>query len=80
MSDRWRSCEERILEMLADEAAFGLSAGEQEKLTEFLPTIPDFDRDCMQRIAAAVQLASVGTKLEPLPASLHQKIRARALP
>ncbi|MHC4179984.1 MAG: hypothetical protein ACYSWU_20965 [Planctomycetota bacterium] len=80
MSERWQSCEERILELLADQAAFGLSVEEQEELSALLVTMPDFDHDCMERMAAAVHLASVGNELEPLPASLQQRIRDRALP
>ena len=79
MSDRWQSCEERILELLADQAVFGLSIEEQEELRELLVTMPDFDQDCMQRMAATVHMASVGKELEPLPASLHQRIRVRAI-
>ena len=79
MSDRWRSCEERILELLADQATFGLSADEQEELRALLAIVPDIDRDCMQRVAATVHLASVGKAPEPLPASLQQRIRAKAL-
>ena len=78
MSDRWQSCEERVLELLADQATFGLSADEQEKLGTLLGMMPDFDRDCMQRMAATVHLASVDKAPEPLPASLQQRIRARA--
>ena len=80
MSDRWRSCEERILELLADAAVLGLSSAEQEELRALLVMMPDFDHDCMERLAATVQLASVGNRLEPLPASLQQRIRNRALP
>ena len=79
MSDRWKSCEERILELLADEAAFGLSVDEQEELGVLLVMMPDFDQDCMQRMAATVHLASFGRELEPLPASIQQRIRTRAI-
>ena len=78
MSDRWQSCEERILCLLADQAAFGLSSGEQEELSELLVMRPDFDQDCMQRMAATVHPANVGKHLEPLPASLQRRIRASA--
>jgi hypothetical protein len=80
MSDRWRSCEGRILELLADEAAFGLGDGEHEELRALLAMMPDFDHHCMERMAATVQLAIVGNRLEPLPPSLQQRIRDRALP
>ena len=79
MTDRWQSCEQRILELLADESVFGLSADEQEEIRCLLAMMPDFDHTCMERMAATVQLASVGTKLEPLPTSIRQKILDRAL-
>ena len=78
MSDRWQSCEERILLLLADQAAFGLSAYEQEELSTLLARVPKFDQDCMQRLAATVHLACVGTELEPLPASIYERILASA--
>ena len=78
MSDRWQSCEERILELLADQATFGLNTDEQEELNVLLAIMPDIDRDCMQRVAATVHLACVNKSREPLPASLQQKIRTRA--
>ena len=80
MSDRWQSCEQRILELLADEAVFGLGTDEQEELRHRLGTMPDFDQDCMQRMAATVQLASVGRQLQPLPKALEQRIRDGVLP
>ena len=78
MSESWKSCDERILELLADQAAFGLNADGQEELRELTVTMPDFDQECMERMAATVHLASVGKELEPLSASLQQRIRARA--
>ena len=78
MSDSFQSCEEQIRDMLADQAAFGLSSDEREELDALLIMMPDFDQDCMQRMAATVHLASVGKELEPLPASLQQRIRATA--
>jgi len=79
MSNLWQSCETRVLELLADQATLGLSADEQEELGALLAIMPDFDRDCMQRMAATVHLASVRETPEPLPLSLQQRIRARAL-
>ena len=78
MSEFWQSCEERILELLADQAAFGLNTDGQEELRELTVMMPDFDHECMERTAATVHLAIVGKKLEPLSASLQQRIRARA--
>lgn len=78
MSNLWQSCEEQILVLLADQAAFGLSEEEQEELSALLARVPEFDQDCMQRLAATVHLACVGKELEPLPASIHERILASA--
>ena len=80
MSDRWQSREERLLDLLADQATFGLSADEQEELNTCTAMMPDFDKDCMRRVVATVHLASVGKELEPLPASLQQRILATMHP
>ena len=77
MSEFWQSCEERILELLADRAAFGLNTDGQQELRELMFMMPDFDHGCMERTAATVHLASVGKELEPLSASLQQRIRVR---
>ena len=70
---------ESVLEgRLADQAAFGLSSDEQEELSALLEITPNFDQDCMQRMAATVHLANVGKYLEPLPTSLQRRIRASA--
>ena len=38
-----------------------------EELGHLLGMMPDFDQDCMERMAATVELASVGRQLQPLP-------------
>ena len=78
MSDIFESCEERILDMLADQAAFGLSPDERGELDTLLVMMPDFDQECMQRMAATVHLASFVKEPEPLPTSLQLTIRACA--
>ena len=80
MSDCWQSCEQRILELLADQAVFGLTTDEQEELRHLFGMMPDFDQDCMERMAATVQLASVRRQLQPLPKALEQRIRDCVLP
>ena len=67
---------DRLLELLADQAVFGLDPDEREQLEAMLAVAPDVDRECMEYAAAAVHLAGIGTELEPLPASLHRRIRA----
>ena len=78
MNNQWQSAEERLTELLADQAAFGLDAHQQQVLEELLDLLPDFDLDSMERTAAVVQLALGPAEHEPLPAALHAKLRAGA--
>ncbi len=78
MSDGIQFREDRVLELLADEAIFGLTAEEQAELDALLATMPDFDRGCMERTVATVHLASVAKDIEPMPESLRRQIRFRA--
>lgn len=77
MSDQWQIAERRLLELLADRAAFGLEWAEEQELRQLLQTMPDFDNECMERAAATVQLALAS--VEPMPASVHERIRASAV-
>ena len=74
MNSQWQVVERRLLELLADRAIFGLTPIEDEELRQLQESVPDFDDECMERSAATVQLACV--PVEPLPASVHAKIRA----
>jgi hypothetical protein len=77
MRDPWRDREQRVLELLADRATFGLEADEERDLQRLLQTMPDFDAECMERAAATVQLAL--TPLEPLPETVRAKVRSSGL-
>ena len=78
MSDSWHSYQRRLLELLADEALFGLTADGREELDSLVAIMPDFDLLCMERVSAAVHLAHVSKHLEPLPESLDERIRVGA--
>ena len=74
MNSPWQAVERRLLELLADRATFGLTREEEEELRQLNESVPDFDDECMEKAAATVQLAFA--PVEPLPASVHAKIRA----
>ena len=74
MNSQWQVDERRLLELLADRATFGLTASEDEELRELKSSFPYFDVECMEQAAATVQLAVVPA--EPLPETVHGKIRA----
>jgi hypothetical protein len=73
MSDLWQTREERVLELLADRAAFGLESADERELRLLLETMPNFDSECMERAAATVQLAF--TPPEPMPEAIRAEIR-----
>ena len=77
MSERWQDREQRILELLADRATFGLEPEDERELRQLLQTTPDFDTECMERAAATVQLAF--TPLEPLPDAVRAKVHSSGL-
>ncbi|MBN1911447.1 MAG: hypothetical protein JW818_17020 [Pirellulales bacterium] len=74
MSPRKESSQVRILELLADEAVFGLGASQERELQRLLRAVPGFDRDCMQRVATTVLLAGVEDRLQSLPPALAHSI------
>jgi len=76
MSDPWKSTERRLLELLADRAAFGLERHEEQEFRELLQMVPGFDTECMERAAATVQLAC--TSVEPMPAAVRARVRRSA--
>ena len=77
MSNPWKTTEQRLLELLADRAVFGLEPKETQELRQLLQRVPDFDTECMERVAAAVQLACA--PVEPMPAAVRDRIRASGL-
>ena len=69
---------ERLLELLADRAAVGLSDREQIALAELLVHAQDVDAAAFDKAASAIALAAVGT-LEKMPAGLAARLEQAAL-
>lgn len=65
---------ERLDALLADRAVQALPAEEARELERLLAATPGVDADEFDRAAAAVDLASSGTRFEKLPASLRQRV------
>ena len=63
---------DRMMELLADEALFGLSAEEKQELKDLGASNPDVDADALQAVAALIEVS--GTKPEPMPEQLRQTI------
>ncbi len=70
--------QDKLLELLADETLFGLSAKERMELEELKKQFPDWDEDVsLELAAAAIGLSNLDIE-EDLPASLRSKIFADA--
>ena len=75
MSTVWHQNEQRVEQLLADRALFGLDELEQRELKELLSRMPGFDADSMDLTAASVQLACGGLDFRPMPEGLQTLIR-----
>ena len=78
MTNPWQENQQRTLDLLADRALFGLEAEEARELEELLQDRPDFDRDCLDRTAAACVLGMGVAVQAPFPTHLRERIRAGA--
>ena len=74
MSHAWKTTEQRLLDLLADRAVFGLEPKAAKELRQLLQKVPDFDTECMERAAVTVQLALA--PVEPMPPAVRARIRA----
>ncbi|MCL4194418.1 MAG: hypothetical protein KJZ87_21970 [Thermoguttaceae bacterium] len=68
---------ERLFMLLADRAVFGLDREEEQDLAELAADFPCIDTDCLDWLAAALALANLESRLEPLPAHLRHLVRHR---
>jgi hypothetical protein len=68
---------DRLLELLAERALVGLDADQQHELESLLQAHPDFDTECLDRIAALLDRAAAAGDTEPLPQQLQDRIRAQ---
>ena len=78
MVSSWDCRRNRLLDLLAERAVFGLSGIEQREVATLLTEIPDVDRDCMDRVAAEVVLAGATVGLEPPPTRVRESLRRAA--
>lgn len=65
---------ERLLELLADRAVFGLEAAEEAELAGLLRDHPGIDAEGLDRVAAAVAVATSGAAPAALPAGLRARL------
>jgi Anti-sigma-K factor rskA len=76
--DRPASYHHRLLELMADQAAFGLSAAEESEFRGLLAQFPDADPDEFERLAAAIDLGLSPRVRIPLPPALRAKVSEQA--
>jgi len=75
MNDQSNSPLDRLQELLADRALFGLDEAEQKELDALLASAGDVDLEALDRTAASAQLALLGD-VEALPTGLAEKLAA----
>ncbi len=68
---------ERLFMLLADRAVFGLDPERERELARLAAMFPHIDADCLDRLAAALVVANIKSRLEPLPARLRHLVRHR---
>lgn len=68
---------DRLQELLADRALFGVSSDEQRELAKLLAAMPEVDESELDRLAAAVQLGTFTDQAE-LPPELAENIKHQA--
>lgn len=78
MTTPWEQSQQRVRDLLADRAVFGLSAEETAELRELLPDNRDDDIDLLDQTAATCCLGLGIDVTDPLPLSLRDRIRADA--
>ncbi|MEM9351778.1 MAG: anti-sigma factor [Planctomycetota bacterium] len=74
MSDQPQSDLDRLAELLADRALFGLDDAEDRELEGLAQLMSDAERESFDRAAASGQLAAIGV-IEPMPAAVAEQVR-----
>lgn len=69
---------ERLFMLLADRAVFGLDPERERELASLAAMFPRIDTNCLDRLAAALVVAHIRSRLEPLPPRLRHTVRDRA--
>jgi hypothetical protein len=70
--------QERLDDLLVEQALFGLSTSDEQELRRLLAQHPDLDPEATERAAAAAVLAMVGPASASMPASLRAKVIAQS--
>ena len=78
MTTPWEQSQQRLLDLLADRAVFGLNVEETAELREQLPDGRDEDIDLLEQTAATCCLGLGIDVTDPLPFSLRDRIKADA--
>lgn len=74
MSDHVNSEKQRLLDLLADQALFGLSAEEQQELVTLSAAYPDVDSTEMDRIVGLLEASSPATEQPAMPEAIKKTV------
>jgi hypothetical protein len=69
---------ERYADLVCDQAVYGYGAREQEELGQVAQAAATRERESLERAAAALHLALMGTPYEPMPSGLKSKLMRSA--
>jgi hypothetical protein len=78
MTTPWEQCQQRLFDLLADRAVFGLGVEESAELRELLRDGWNDDFDAIDQTAATCCLGLGIDVTDPLPFALRERIRADA--
>jgi len=74
MNEHVNSEKQRLLDLLADQALFGLSAEEEQELATLSAAFPEVDAAEMDRIVGLLEVSSPATELPALPEQLKNTL------
>ena len=66
---------DRLLDLLVDQALFGLAADEHVELQELQSRFPEVSPVCMDKVATLVELSALPEATEAMPVGLQERIR-----
>jgi hypothetical protein len=78
MSEQQPADRERLSELLADRAVFGLGAEDEQELRELLLLNPDADADELDRLAALLDVTACAADLPPPPPAVVTRVLLQA--
>jgi hypothetical protein len=79
MTDASSAAKQRLLDLLADRAVFGLEPAEEQELEALLAAHPTRDADALDQLAAAVAVAAATATAVSVPTTLKTRLGEEAI-